>query len=164
MTKKKTEFKKVEQSASGVDLIWDGWLNSFKAFQGLQNEIEEKSLQVFENQKKLLASTKESFSSLEKVSKLQTDKWKSQITKQESPEPIANWGKSIEEISDKVQTFSWNSNYAMLDFFSDLQEGLEEKGKEVVEKQKEVRDEGYEKIEVVAEQVKQAFEKVSTAV
>ena len=164
MTKKKTEVKKVEQVASGVDLIWDGWLNSFKAFKGLQIEIEEKSLPVFENQKKLLASTKESFSSLEKVSKQQMDKWKSQITKQESPEPITHWEKSIEEISDKVQTFSWNSNYAMLDFFSDLQEGLEGKGKEVVEKQKEVRNEGYEKIEVVAEQVKQAFEQVSTAV
>ena len=77
---------------------------------------------------------------------------------------MSNWEKRIEEIRDKGQTFSWNSNDAMLDFFSELREGLDGKGKEVVEKQKEVRNEGYEKIEVVAEQVKQAFEKVSTAV
>ena len=169
MTKKNTEIKKVvqtesEQSASGADFIWDGWINSFKAFQGFQNEIEERSLEVLANQKELLVSTKETLKSIEKASKEQTNELRNQITNQNCPEPIATWVRSIEEINDKSQTFSWNSDYAVLDFFIKFQGQFEEKSKELVEVQRKIRNEGYEKIEDATEQVKQSFGKVSTAV
>lgn len=146
----------VGQSAvNGAELIWDSWLNSFKSLQGFQNEIEEKSLQVFEQQKDLLNSTREALNNLEQKSKQLTDEFKGHFAATEQPEPIANWVNAVEEATEKAQTSIWKPGYAMMDLFSKSQKQFEEASKEAVKQQQKSRAEALEKIEEIAEQMKQ---------
>ena len=43
-----------EQVAKGVDILWDGWVNSLKSFQQLQDEVEKKHYNHSTTKKKLL--------------------------------------------------------------------------------------------------------------
>jgi len=168
MTKKNNESKPLvtasKQSLNGADLIWDSWLTSFKTLQNFQNEIEEKSLQVFEQQKELLNSTRESLSNFEKESKQLTAEWKERLATTEQPEPIANLMSTVEEATKKAQTSIWNPGYAMMDLFSKSQEQFELASKEAVQQQQKSRTEALAKIEEVAEQMKQAQKNVVPAV
>jgi hypothetical protein len=152
MTKKNKES---QQSLNGVDFFWDGWLNSIKTVQGIQEDLEEKSLQAFGYQKELLDSTRESLSNLEKGSKQLTQDWKERFAEQDQFQPIFNWMKTIEEVTNKTQNSPWNPGYALMDFISKSQEQFEETGKYTVKQQQKARTDVLKTIETVSEQMKQ---------
>jgi hypothetical protein len=152
MTKKNKES---QQSLNGVDFFWDGWLNSIKTVQGIQEDLEGKSLQAFGYQKELLDSTRESLSNLEKGSKQLTQDWKERFAEQDQFQPIFNWMKTIEEVTSKTQNSPWNPGYALMDFISKSQEQFEETGKYTVKQQQKARTDVLKTIETVSEQMKQ---------
>jgi hypothetical protein len=152
MTKK---IKESQQSLNGVDFFWDGWLNSIKTVQGIQEDLEGKSLQAFGYQKELLDSTRESLSNLEKGSKQLTQDWKERFAEQDQFQPIFNWMKTIEEVTNKTQNSPWNPGYALVDFISKSQEQFEETGKNTVKQQQKARTDVLKTIETVSEQMKQ---------
>ncbi|NYF24764.1 hypothetical protein [Sporosarcina sp. JAI121] len=143
------------QTSNGVDLIWDGWLNSIKMVSGIQNELEEKSLQIYGYQRELLDSTRDTLRNMERQSKQMTQEWKERFTEFEQLQPISGWIETIEGLSDKAQISPWTSGYAMADFLSTSQEQFETIGKEVVKKQQQSRNEVLQKIVEVTDQMKQ---------
>ncbi|PIC63038.1 hypothetical protein CSV79_13855 [Sporosarcina sp. P13] len=152
MTKKNDVCQSV---VNGSELIWDSWLSSFQNLQGLQNEIEEKSLQVFEQQKELLNSTRNALNDLEEKSKKLSNEFKGNFAATEQSAPIMNWVNMIEEATKNAQTSIWNPVHTMTDLFSKSQEQFEQITKEAVKQQQKGRTEALEKIEEIVEQMKQ---------
>ncbi len=68
-----------EQVAKSVDFLWDGWLNSLKSFQQLQDDVESKTLQAFNYQKELLDSTVSALQSIENESKKTSKEWQEKL-------------------------------------------------------------------------------------
>ncbi len=151
MTKKIAEST---PSLNGVDFMWDGWLNSIKTVQGFQKDLEEKSLQVFEYQKEMLDSTRESLNSLEKGSKQLTQDWKERFAEQGQFQPVFSWMNTIEEVTNKTQNSPWNPGYVLMDFFSKSQEQFEENGENIVKQQQKARADALKTFETVSEQMK----------
>ena len=151
-----------EQVANGVDLIWDGWLNSFKTIQNFQDDVQKKTLQAFTAQKELLDSSVSTFKTIEEESKKAASEWQEKI--QNSFKEINNsqlgneaaWLTNIQEINEKVQTLSWKPNSTMLELMLQSQNQWESTVKSALEQQKQERVQVLGKIEEVTEELKEA--------
>lgn len=151
-----------EQVANGVDLIWDGWLNSFKTIQNFQDDVQKKTLQAFTAQKELLDSSVSTFKTIEEESKKAAIEWQEKIQnsfKEINNGPLANeaaWLTNIQEINEKVQTLSWKPNSTMLELMLQSQNQWESTVKTALEQQKQERVQVLGKIEEVTEELKEA--------
>ena len=160
MTTKRTED---QQSLNAVDSIWDGWLNSFKALQGFQAEIDEKSLQAIDNQKEMLNSTRGILSKIEEEANKKTEELKTSlqntmntIEKEQAGSAVSTWMNQIEDINNSVQALSWAPNKVMLDLFSQSQDQFQTSVKEALSQQQQARSEALKTIEKLTEQMKQS--------
>jgi len=151
-----------EQVANGVDLIWDGWLNSFKTIQNFQDDVQKKTLQAFTAQKELLDSTVSTFKTIEEESKKASIEWQEKIQnsfKEINNSPLVTdvtWLTNIQEINEKVQTLSWKPNSTMLELMLQSQNQWESTVKSALEQQKQERVQVLGKIEEVTEELKEA--------
>ena len=151
-----------EQVANGVDLIWDGWLNSFKAIQNFQDDVQKKTLQAFTAQKELLDSSVSTFKTIEEETKKASIEWQEKIQnsfKEINNSPLGNetaWLTNIQEINEKVQTLSWKPNSTMLELMLQSQNQWESTVKSALEQQKQERVQVLGKIEEVTEELKEA--------
>lgn len=163
MTKKVAEVKK---QSTGVDLIWESWLNNFKTLQTIQADVERKSLRVFDYQKELIDSTRQTLDNMETESKKLAQEWTERVedsvkaSEKIQSELTANWLSTIEELNSKVQSLSWSPSHAVLDLFTQTQAQLETTLKEAVQNQKEGRTEVLKQIEDLTIQLKQTHKGV----
>ncbi|MBK3494131.1 hypothetical protein JFL43_04510 [Viridibacillus sp. YIM B01967] len=149
------------QPVNPVDLMWDGWLNNLKTVQSFQEDVQQKALQAFSNQKELLDSSVKTLSTIEEESKKVTKDWNEKVqsnVKQSSfkqSEQVSDWLNNIQDITERVQMLSWNPSHAMLDLFIESQNQLEATMKKALDYQQKDRSENFKKIEELTEQMKQ---------
>ncbi|MEI4769972.1 hypothetical protein WAX74_09985 [Psychrobacillus sp. FJAT-51614] len=151
------------QKPNGVDLILDGWLNSFKVFQSFQTEIAEKSLQHLHTQRDILNSTRETLSKIEEDKNKFEVEWKAvlqntikSINNEQIERLLSTWVNQIDEINNSVKEISGLPNQAILDLFAQSQVQLEANVKTALEQQQKNSVEVFKKIELLTEQIKQA--------
>lgn len=159
MTKQVGE-NKGQQSVNGVEAMWDSWLNSFKSLQGIQNDIEKKSLDAFTYQKDLLEEARKSLSHAENESKKLAQGWNEKIedsvtlAEKNQSELSSNWLSTVKEMNEKALEMTWNPSHSLLELFSQTQDQLEASVKEAMKQQDKNRDEVLKQIETLTEQVK----------
>lgn len=163
MTGKQTEVK---ESKNVVDLVWKGWLNNFHTYDALQQDMEEKSLQLLDKQKDALEATRQALDKIEKQSGKMTTELKSNYqTPPELTNPVlSSWFNLVEDASDKIQTFTWNPSRSMLDYYSKTQEKMTENYEESLRTQREGRKEAIQSLESFAEQMKDAHKKLLASI
>ena len=149
-----------KQFENQVDMIWDGWLNSLKTVQKLQEDLQQKALQAFSYPKELLDFSVKTLNTLEeesiKVSKDWNEKVQNNVKQSKvfQSEQVSDLLNNIQDITDSVQLLSWNSSHAMLDLFIESQNQLEATMKKTLVSQKKKRTENFKKIEELTEQIK----------
>lgn len=154
--------KKEEMDLNVIDVFWDGWFNSFKTFNSLQNGFEEKSLQAFETQKEWIQATREQLTKLEEESKKLTTEWKlnlQEVLKNAQIEFAApnfkEWTEKLEEVGHKAETLAFSPSKATVELLSNSQTQLESALKKAIEQQQKTRAEVINAIGGYVEQLKQ---------
>ncbi|MFB6469236.1 hypothetical protein ACE38V_21110 [Cytobacillus sp. Hz8] len=149
-------------SVSAVDVFWDGWFNSFKLFQSIQDGVEEKALQTFTNQKEWIQSTSEQFEKAQDESKKWATEWKSNFKEalSKTPKPIstpdyAEWTEKVEEIGDKAQALFFSPGKSSLDLLSKTHAQVEKTIKDAIEQQQKNRVEVLTALDSYVDQIKQ---------
>ena len=176
MTKKRTEAQhsligvdslNEVQSLNAVDILWDGWLNSFKTLQGFQTEIDVKALQAVDNQKGILNSTRGMVSKLEDEANKKTEELNASlqhtiktIDKDQLGSTVSTWMNQIGEINNSVQALSWTPSKVMLDLVTHSQDQFESSVKKALNQQQQVRSEVLNTIEKFTEQMKQTHKEL----
>ena len=176
MTKKRTEAQhslievdllKEVQSLNPVDLLWDGWVNSFKTLQGFQTEIDVKSLQAVDNQKGILNSTRGMVSKIEEEASKKTEELNASlqhtintIEKDQVGSPVSNWLNQIGDINNSVQALSWTPTKVMMDLVTHSQNQFESSVKKTLNQQQQVRSEVLKTVEKFTEQMKQTHKEL----
>lgn len=152
-----------EQFVKGVDFIWDGWVNSFKLAQQLQDEFEQKAFTAFTYQKDLLDATVSAVKSIEEESKKLTKEWqeKAQQNIQEANnygqfDQVTKWLEGVQEIAEQAQHLAWKPTHVLADLFVQSHTQLESSLKDALVLQKNERQETFRKIEELATQLKGA--------
>ncbi|AOV07520.1 hypothetical protein [Sporosarcina ureilytica] len=165
MTKKVVENEQ-QQAVTGVEAIWDSWLNSFKSLQGVQNDIEKKSLEVFAYQRDLLEAARKSLYTAENESKKMAEEWNEKLegivksAEKNQSELSSSWLSAVKEINEKALALSWNPSHSLFDLFSQTQDQLEATVKEAMKQQDKGRDEALKQIEGLTEQVKKTHKEI----
>ncbi|RIJ67125.1 MULTISPECIES: hypothetical protein [unclassified Rummeliibacillus] len=151
-----------EQTEKSVDLVWDGLLNGLKTWQQFQTEVGEKALQSFTYQKDFIESTVSTINTIEEESKKATKEILEnvqtsvkEVFSNEQYEQFSKWLTSVQEITDKSQELVSNPSHSILDTVVQTNNLLESTVKDALEEQKQQRLEVIEKIEELAEQLKQ---------
>lgn len=151
-----------EQTEKSVDLVWDGLLNGLKTWQQFQNEVGEKTLQSFTYQKDLIESTVSTISTIEEESKKATKEILDnvqnsvkEVFSNEQYEQFSKWLTNVQEITDKSQELVSIPSHSILDTVVQTNNLLESTVKDALEEQKQQRLEVIEKIEELADQLKQ---------
>ncbi|ALC87812.1 hypothetical protein AM499_19905 [Bacillus sp. FJAT-22090] len=151
------------QKSNGLDLILDGWLNSYKVFQSFQTEIAEKSLQHLHIQRDILNSTRETFSKIEEDKNKFEEEWKAvlqntikSINNEQIERLLSAWVNQIEEINSSIKEISGLPNQAILDLFAQSHVQLETNVKAALEQQQKNSVEVFHKVELLTEHIKQA--------
>jgi uncharacterized protein YdiU (UPF0061 family) len=151
-----------EQTEKSVDLVWDGLLNGLKTWQQFQNEVGEKTLQSFTYQKDLIESTVSTISTIEEESKKATKEILEnvqnsvkEVFSNEQYEQFSKWLTNVQEITDKSQELVSIPSHSILDTVVQTNNLLESTVKDALEEQKQQRLEVIEKIEELADQLKQ---------
>ena len=150
-----------------MDTLWDGWLNSFKLVQEFQDEVEKKAIQAVESQKEWLKSTVSTLNSIEEESKKASKEWQDKVkvslnemNKNKQLDQVTNWLDSLQDINEKVQSFTWKPNHAILDLLENSQEQWEATAKKAIEHQKQERSEAFKKIEELAGELKETHKRL----
>ncbi|WP_342512364.1 hypothetical protein MKY34_17345 [Sporosarcina sp. FSL K6-1522] len=138
-----TNKGKQAETHNGGGVWWDGWLNSVQTMEGLQQEMENQSLHMFDHQKTLLQSSRKALSNLEKASS----------TVAEVVQPYSELDK-MKDIHDQVQAFSWNSGHALLDLFAQSQQQMTDTMQETLVLQQKGRTEALKTLETITAQIK----------
>ena len=142
-----------------VDVLWDGWLNGFKTLQQVQEEVEKKTLETLAAQQQLLEKTNETYVTLEEQAKKFSDEWqlslKSNVAKLPNQSQLQTWLESVQELTEKTQSFVWKPNHILFDLTSNAQSQWEEAVKTAFSQQQEKRKEAIVKIEEIAQQLKE---------
>lgn len=151
-----------KQAEQGVDLIWDGLLNSLKTWQQFQTEVGEKALQSFTYQKDFIESTVTTLNSIEEESKKATKEILEnvqgsvkEVFSNEQFEQFSKWLTSVQEITDKSQELVSIPSHSILNTVVQTNNLLESTVKNALDEQKQQRLEVIEKIEELTEQLKQ---------
>lgn len=157
---KQTGENKQQQAVNGVEVIWDSWLNSIKSLQGVQNDIEQKSLEAFAYQKQMLDAARNSLDTAEKESKKLAQEWNEKLedsvksAEKNQSEISSSLLTAVKEVNEKALALSWKPSHSLLELFSQTQDQLEETLKEALKQQDKGRDEALKQIETLTEQVK----------
>ena len=152
-----------KQFANQVDMIWDGWLNSFKTVQNFQEDVQQKALQAFSYQKELLDFSVKTLNTMEEESKKVSKDWNENIQNNmkqssiEQDQQIPKWLNNIQDVTESVQSLSWKPSHVMLDLFIESQNQLEATMKKTLASQKKERTENFKKIEELTEQMKETY-------
>lgn len=156
-----------EQLAKNVDFLWDGWFNSLKSFQQLQDDIENKTLQAFNYQKELLDSTVSTLQTIENESKKASKEYQeklqstfNELNKNGQIDQVSNWIESVQEITDKAQHLAWKPSNTIFELITTSQLNWEATVKNVLDQQKHERDETFTKIEELTSQMKETHKKL----
>lgn len=146
-----------EQVSKSVDLLWDSWLNSFKSIQQLQDDVEKKTLEAFNYQKEFLESTVTALNSFEVESKKATKELQEKVQQSSEiqSEQFSKWLGSVQEITEKAQSFAWKPSTTFFDVIAQTQNQLESTVKSALEQQKQERTQTFDKIEELSEQLKE---------
>ncbi|MGM9967311.1 MAG: hypothetical protein ACI383_07485 [Rummeliibacillus sp.] len=151
-----------EQTEKSVDLVWDGLLNGLKTWQQFQTEVGEKALQSFTYQKDFIESTVSTINTIEEESKKATKEILEnvqtsvkEVFSNEQYEQFSKWLTNVQEITDKSQELVSIPSHSILDTVVQTNNLLESTVKDALEEQKQQRLEVIEKIEELAEQLKQ---------
>lgn len=154
--------KKDEKFVNVIDVFWDGWFNSFRTFNSLQNGFEEKSLQAFETQKELIQSTREQLNKLEEESKKLTTEWKNNLQEvlkkaqfDFAATNLTEWTDKLEEVGHKAETLAFSPSKASVELLSKTQAQLELALKKAIEQQQKTRTDVLDAIGGYVEQLKQ---------
>lgn len=154
--------KKDEKFVNVIDVFWDGWFNSFRTFNSLQNGFEEKSLQAFETQKELIQSTREQLNKLEEESKKLTTEWKNSLQEvlkkaqfDFAATNLTEWTDKLEEVGHKAETLAFSPSKASVELLSKTQAQLELALKKAIEQQQKTRTDVLDAIGGYVEQLKQ---------
>lgn len=154
--------------ANQVDMIWDAWLNNFKAVQSFQDSVQQKALQSFSYQKELLDFSVKTLNTMEEESKKVSKDWNEkvqnsvqQISKKED-EQVSKWLNNLYDITESVQLLSWKPSRVILDVFIESQNQLEATMKKTLATQKKERTDYYKKIEDLIGQVKTTQKEILT--
>jgi hypothetical protein len=150
-------------SVNVLDVYWDGWFNSFKMFQSIQNGVEQKSLQDFDIQKSWIHSTLDLLNQLEENSKKLTTKWKmnlQDVLKRSQNEfdkqNLFEWADKFEELGINTQTLTFSPYKAYFELLSKSYAQLETTLKEALDQQQKNRAEVLNIIGGYVDLVKQA--------
>jgi hypothetical protein len=155
--------------AKQVDSVWDTWLNNVKAAQHLQEDMQQKALQVFTYQKELLDYSLKSFTTLEEESKKISKELQGKVeeslkeTSNTSTDQFSKWISSVQDITEEIQTIAWKPAYALFDIVAKSHSQFEDSVKKALELQKAEQEEGFKKIEDFVEQVKTSQKEILTA-
>lgn len=156
-----------EQVEKSVDFLWDGWLNSFKAVQQLQDDVEKKALQAFTYQKEVIESTVSTLHAIEEESQKVSKEWNekarqafSDINTNGQLDQVSKWANSVQEITDKVQSLAWKPSNVLTDLFVQSHQNLENSVKRAFDYQQQERAETIDKITELAEEFKTAHKQL----
>lgn len=156
-----------EQVAKSVDILWDGWVNSLKSFQQLQDEVEKKTLQAFNYQKEIIDTTSSALHSIEEESKKATKEWQervqntlNEINNNGQLEQVSKWFESVQEITERAQDLAWKPSNTAFDVFTNTQSQWENTVKSALEQQKQEREETLKKLEELAEQLRDTHKRL----
>jgi phage-related protein len=156
-------IKKDEKEALNViDVFWDGWFNSFKTFNSMQNNAEQKSFQAFESQKEWIQATKDQLSQLEEESKKLTSEWKSNLQEvlnkaqiDFGAQNLFDWTDKFEEIGHKTESLVFSPSKATIELLSKSHAQLESALKKAIDQQQKNRAEVLNAIGGYVDQLKQ---------
>ena len=155
--------KEDEKFVNVVDVFWDGWFNSFKTFNSLQNGVEQNSLQALENKKEWIESLRNQFSQLEADSKKLTSEWKASLqdllNKSQSEfggQNLTEWTDKFEELGHKAVALGFSPSKASYELLSKSHAQLESVLKKALDQQQKNRAEFLNAIGDYSEQIKQA--------
>lgn len=158
------------QQPNAVDIILDGWLDSFKTLHTLQTEMVKKSLQPFTNQKDILTSSRKQLSKIEEDTNKTKEEWKSNlqntietINNKQVEELFSTWMSQVEDINHTIQTINTLSTQAILDFHTQAQAQLEANVKAALEKQQKESADVLKKIELQTERIKETHHALLTS-
>lgn len=156
-----------DQVAKGVDLVWDSWVNSLKTLEKVQEDFEKRALQAFNVQREFIESSVNALNTIEEEAKKASKEWQEKLenslnefNKNGQLDEMSKWLESIQEITDKAQSLAWKPNNALLDLFSHAQKQVEATLQEAIEQQKQERIETLNKIEEIAQQLKETHKKL----
>jgi len=158
-----------KQFVNQVDMIWDGWLNSFKTVQNFQEDVQQKALQAFSYQKELIDFSVKTLNTMEveslKISKDWNEKVQNNVKQSSSneDEQVSKWLNNIQDITESVQSLSWKPSHVMLDLFIESQSQLEATMKKTLTSQKKERIENFKKVEELIEQMKTTQKQILNA-
>lgn len=154
--------KDVASSVSAVDVFWDGWFNSFKVFQSIQDGVEEKSYQAIANQKEWIQATTDQLTKLQEESKKMASAWKTNVNDAISKAPkvpgaqnYSEWADRVEEISDKTQVLFFSPGKTSLELLSKTHDQLEKTIQEAISQQQKNRTKIMTELENYVDQIKQ---------
>jgi hypothetical protein len=146
-----------------MDVYWDGWFNSFKMFQSIQNGVEQKSLQAFESQKNWIQTTRDQLSQLEEDSKKLPTKWKTNLQdvlnkgqNEFDRQNILEWANRFEELGIKAETLAFSPYKAYFELLLKSHAQLETTLKEALDQQQKNRAEVLNAIASYVNLLKQA--------
>jgi hypothetical protein len=156
-----------EQLAKGVDLVWDSWVNSLKTIEKVQEDFEKRALQTFNVQKEFIESSVNAINAIEEEGRKASREWQERLEnsfkelgKEGQFDDISKWLESVQEITDKAQNLAWKPNNALLDLFTNAQKQIEITLQQAIEQQKQERIETLNKIEEIANQLKETHKKL----
>jgi ribosomal protein L9 len=140
--------KKDEKVLNVIDVFWDGWFNSFKTFQSFQKEVEEKALQVFENQKEIVQAASKQLNQLEEESKKLTTELKTNV-QEVLKNALTAFGADnlleitdkLEEVGKKAESLAFSPSKTTIEVISKTHAQLEKALKEAITQQQKNRAE-----------------------
>lgn len=166
---KEQEVKVIdEKSVNVIDVFWDGWFNSFKTFQSLQDGVGERSLEVaFESQRELIQATSEQLSKLEEESKKLTTALKENLqeflkkTQTDFGAPnLTEWTDKFEEYGHKAEAAAFAPSKVTIEVLSKSQAQLETALRKAIEQQQKTRAEVLNTIGGYVDQLRQTQNEV----
>jgi hypothetical protein len=145
-----------------LDVFWDGWFNSFKTFQSIQNGVEQNAIQAFESQKEWINSSKNQLSKIEDETKKLATEWKSKVQEVVNNAPtdfvganLSDWADKFEEVGLKSQSVAFSPGKSSLELLSKSHAHLESTFKNALDQQQKNRAEVISAMEGFVDQLKQ---------
>jgi hypothetical protein len=161
--------KKGTSNVNVVDVVWDSWINSFKTFNSLQNEVEEKSIEVFESQKQWIQSTGEQLERWEESTKKLTTNWLENFQNimnrtqlDFANQNIIDLTEKLEEYGIKTDVINFSPSKAYTELATKTHAQLEEALKIAITQQQKGRLEVLKALETYIEQLKETQNGVFT--
>lgn len=146
MSKKQTE-------TTGIDLLWNGWLDGVKKVNELQNEFEVESFKVLNTLEDLLNTTNEVLKKAEKESSV-FSKEMNELTK--GNESLhAYWLNQVEAVNNHMHHLLWNSQKRLSDFVLRSQKQISSNTESVLKERQKIRSEIVKTIEELVEKIQE---------